>query len=194
MDVERATGHPESSAHGAPRGPNGRPRRPRTLPVLVSRLTRSAQASASPSENRTLDSFRRPADPGREIEVSSSVIRMPACFAASIRAMPHRVRVVVRRAVRLMVQVVELAHAGDAAGGHLAVGGQGQFEVGVGIEPPGDGVHLLAPGPERPTFPLGPPAQGAVERVAVTVREPRNRQAWQPFRRRRPRLPDSHAR
>ena len=55
---------------------------------------------------------------------------------------------------------------------HLAVGGAGQREVGVGVEPLGHGVHLLPPGPERPPLPLRPPPQRPVERVAVAVREP----------------------
>ena len=41
----------------------------------------------------------------------------------------------------------------------------------LGIEPLGDGVHLLAPGPERPPLPLRPPPQRPVERVAVGVGE-----------------------
>ena len=53
----------------------------------------------------------------------------------------------------------------------------GQVEVGVGVEPRRDGVHLLAPGPERPPPPLRPPPQRPVEGVAVAVREPRDRQA-----------------
>ena len=46
-----------------------------------------------------------------------------------------------------------------------------QPEVGVGVEPLRDGVHLLAPGPERPPLPLRPPPQRPVERVAVGVGE-----------------------
>ena len=61
----------------------------------------------------------------------------------------HRVRVVVRRPVRLVVQVVELADAGDPGRRHLAVGRPRQREVAVGVEPLRHGVHLLAPGPER---------------------------------------------
>ncbi len=47
----------------------------------------------------------------------------------------HRVGVVVGRAVGLVVQVVELADGGDPGGRHLAVGGAGEREVGVGVEP-----------------------------------------------------------
>ena len=61
----------------------------------------------------------------------------------------HRVRVGVRAPVRAVVQVVELAHRRDAGQRALGESGAGQGEVGVGVEPGGDGVHALAPGPER---------------------------------------------
>ena len=48
---------------------------------------------------------------------------------------PHRVRVGVGRPVRLVVHVVELAHAGDPGQHHLGVHGAGQGEVAVRVEP-----------------------------------------------------------
>ena len=83
----------------------------------------------------------------------------------------HRVRVGVGRPVRLVVQVVELAHAGDPGQRHLGVDGAGQGEVAVRVEPGGDLVHPLAPGPERAAVRLGGAAQGAVEGVRVRVGE-----------------------
>ena len=53
------------------------------------------------------------------------------------------------RAVRPVVQVVELAHRRDAGQRHLGEGRAREREVGVGVEPLGERVHLLAPGPER---------------------------------------------
>jgi len=69
------------------------------------------------------------------------------------------------------VEVVELPHARDAGREHLAVRRARQRVVGVGIEAPGDGVHLVAPGPERAPLALRASAEGAVERVAVAVGE-----------------------
>ena len=84
----------------------------------------------------------------------------------------HRVGVVVRRAVGLVVEVVELADSRDPGGDHLAERDGGQVEIAVGVQARCDVVHLLAPGPEGPPAPLRPPAQRAVEGVAVAVREP----------------------
>ncbi len=89
----------------------------------------------------------------------------------------HLVGLVVRRAVGLVVQVVELAHGGDAGREHLAVRRPGQGVVGVGVEPAGDLVHPVAPGPERPAPALRVAAERAVEGVAVAVRETGDRQA-----------------
>ena len=66
--------------------------------------------------------------------MSSSAIRIPASRAAATSGVAHRVGVVVRRAVGLVVQVVELPDRGDPGGGHLAVRRPGQREVGVGVE------------------------------------------------------------
>jgi hypothetical protein len=81
----------------------------------------------------------------------------------------HHVRVVVRRAVGLMVQVVELAHRSDAGESHLGVRGPGQAAQQVGVEHGREGVHLVAPRPERVTSRAS--AQGPVEDVTVAVGE-----------------------
>ena len=71
-----------------------------------------------------------------------------------------------------MVEVVELADRGDPGERHLAEGGAGEAEVALRVEPRGDLVHLLAPGPEAAAAALGVAAQGAVEGVRVGVGEP----------------------
>ena len=73
---------------------------------------------------------------------------MPASSAAARGRKRHRVRRRVRRAVGAVVDVVELAHGDVAGGDHLAVGEQRDRVDRVGVEPPGGGVHRLAPGPE----------------------------------------------
>ena len=83
----------------------------------------------------------------------------------------HLVGVGVGRAVRAVVDVVELAHARDPGRRHLAVRRSRQGEVGVRVEPRGDGVHLVAPGPEGAALALGAAAERAVEGVAVGVGE-----------------------
>ena len=70
--------------------------------------------------------------------------RIPASAAACDQRLAHGVRVVVRPPAGRVVQVVELAHAGDAGQRHLGVRRPRQREVAVGVEPRGDGVHPLA--------------------------------------------------
>ena len=82
----------------------------------------SAQRVASPSPKRSCGSLQRLAvHRGRQVEVSSSVIRMPASAAAATSACAHRVRVGVRRAARRVVQIVELADGRDPGQRHLGV-------------------------------------------------------------------------
>ena len=66
---------------------------------------------------------------------------MPASRGGLAQRLAHRVRVVVRAAARPVVQVVELADAGHPGEHHLGEDGPGQREVGVRVEPGGDGVH-----------------------------------------------------
>ena len=93
----------------------------------------------------------------------------------------HRVGVGVGPPARLVVQVVELAHAAHPGQRHLGVHGAGQPEVAVGVEPGRDLVHPLAPGPERAAVRLGDGAQGAVEGVRVRVGEPGQGEAGEVF-------------
>ncbi len=108
--------------------------------------------------------------------MSSSAIRSPASLRRPDQGQPHLVGLVVRRAIGLMVEVVKLTDRGDSGRHHLAIGGQGQRVVGVGIESFGNGVHLLAPGPERAPLPLRATAQSAMERMRVAVGEAREAQ------------------
>ncbi len=91
--------------------------------------------------------------------------------------MAHGVRVVVRRPIGAMVEVVELADRRDPGHRHLLVGGACQVVVRVGVEALRDAVHGVPPGPERPPLALRPAAQRAMEGMAVTVRQPGDRQA-----------------
>jgi hypothetical protein len=82
----------------------------------------------------------------------------------------HHVRVVVRGAAGLVVQVVELANDADAGQAHLGIRGTGQPMQQVGVEHGSDGVHLVPPRPERVA--ANASAQCPVEDVAVAVGEP----------------------
>ena len=84
----------------------------------------------------------------------------------------HRVRLLVRRAVGLVVDVVELADGAVAGGGHLGVDAAGHLAHRVRVERLGQPVHLLAPAPEvvvRPLAALADAPQVALERVRVHV-------------------------
>ena len=99
---------------------------------------------------------------------------MPDVVSGGEERAPHLVRVVVRRAVGLVVQVVELAHSADPAGQHLGVRGARELEVEVRGQPRGEVVHLLAPGPEAARALLRAAAQRPVEGVRVRVRHGRD--------------------
>ena len=79
----------------------------------------------------------------------------------------------------LAAATILIALAGDAGHRHLAVHRPGEAVVGVGCQPCGEVVHLLAPGPERAGAHLGAPAQGTVECMAVCVGQPGQRQPGQ---------------
>ena len=94
----------------------------------------------------------------------------------------HRVRVGVPAPARGVVHVVELADAGDAGEGQLGVHRAGERVVPVRVEAFGHRVHAVPPGPERAAAALGAPAQRAVERVRVCVREARQGEPGEPLR------------
>ena len=155
------------------RGPSGSRRRCRAPSVVGAEPTRARPTRpTSPSLNRRCTPCGGLAEPAREVAGVEQRDPDPGLRGRRDQRVRHRVRVGVRRPVGLVVQVVELPHAGDPGRDHLAVGRPGQREVGVRVEPLRHGVHLLAPGPERPPLALGPPPQRPVERVAVGVGEP----------------------
>ena len=137
--------------------------------------TRAAHASASPSENRRLDVVQRQVAGALESagEVAGVEQGQPDAGVGGglDQRLRHRVRVGVRPPPARVVQVVELADAGDPGQRHLGVGGPGQRQVAVRVEAGGDGVHPLAPGPERAAPVVGAPAQRPVEGVRVRVGE-----------------------
>ena len=103
--------------------------------------------------------------------MSSSVRPIPASSAASRQRQPHRVRVVVAAAARRVMQVVELADRGVTGAQHLQVGGKGQLPQPVRVQPAGEFVHPVAPGPERAAAVVGAAAQRPVEGVRMRVGE-----------------------
>ena len=190
--------HVQRQALGG-RGPRRRCRSARHRPHRVDRRTdahppASARSACDPALGPALDgAVAEPALPlvQRGVPVggqpAGEVARVqqgdpePGLRGRLAQRLAHRVRVVVRRAARPVVQVVELADAGDAGERHLGVRRPGQREVGVRVEPRGDGVHALAPGPERAAAAVRAAAQGAVEGVRVRVGEAGQHQPGQPF-------------
>ena len=75
-----------------------------------------------------------------------------------------------------MVDVVKLAHGGDAGGAHLAEALEGQGPELVRLQPADQAVHGLAPGPEVAGARgegLAAPAQSPLEGVRVGDHEAR---------------------
>jgi hypothetical protein len=58
------------------------------------------------------------------------------------------VGIFVRRSFRTVVDIVELGDARVSGGEHLPVATAADLAYGVGVQPPGQGVHPLSPGPE----------------------------------------------
>ena len=75
-------------------------------------------------------------------------------------------------------EIVELHDRGVAGSEHLRVRLPGNGGQAPGIEPPGEFVHVLAPGPERiapgPRAMFGPSGQRPLERMAVGVGQARD--------------------
>ena len=106
---------------------------------------------------------------------------MPASDAAVMRASPMTLAEAYGLPADLVVHVVELPDAGDAGERHLGVRRSGQGQQAVGIQPVRDGVHPVAPGPERAVRGLAAATQRAVEGVAVHVGEAGEHQTGQPL-------------
>jgi hypothetical protein len=96
-----------------------------------------------------------PSKPPTMYSTGSSVRRMPVSRAASISACDIAVGIVVGPAVGLVVQVVELAHAGVAGFQHLDVELRGDVAQRLGSDAAGEAVHQFAPGPELSCAPTG---------------------------------------
>ena len=92
----------------------------------------------------------------------------------------HRGRVVVWVAVGLVVQVVELADGGVAGFQHFRVELHRHGVQRIGIQPAGEAVHQLAPGPEavgRIGLVFGQAGHRALEGVRMGVRDAGQREA-----------------
>ncbi len=156
----------------------------RTASDCSSRETRVAHCSTFQSLNRRcrMSSSVWPAGRQAALEIAGVEQREPdpGLPGRLHQRVTHRVRIVVRRAVGAVVQVVELADTRHAGQGHLGVRRPGQRQIGVRIQLRRNGVHALAPGPEGPAVGVGAPAQGAVERVRVGVGEARQHQPGEP--------------
>ena len=126
--------------------------------------------------------------PDAAVEVTGVEQRDPDAGVAGRRQQggTHRVGIVVGLPPGLVVEVVELADRGHPGQRHLGEHGPGQSVIALRVEGGGDAVHLVAPRPERTlAATMGPPAQYAVEGVAVGVGEAGQRQPGQPGRARR---------
>ena len=107
-------------------------------------------------------------------------MRTPAAGSGIDQRRAHRVLIVIRKPIHVMVQVMELTDARDAGERHLTEHGRGELVVRLRRQPLGRRVHLLAPRPERADADLGGTPQHPVERMAVGVGEPRQREAGEP--------------
>ena len=95
-----------------------------------------------------LHAFERTPDTAGEVARVEQRDPQPGLPGSVDECVRHRVRVGVRHASGAVVEVVELTDRGDAGQRQLRVRRPRQPVVGVGVEPVGDCVHLLAPGPE----------------------------------------------
>src|SRR5215211_2901412 len=92
----------------------------------------------------------------------------------------HLVRIRIRHAARTVVEVVELADAGDPGKRHLAEGGASEREIEVWVQARREAVHRIAPGPEVPPTRLRSAAQRPLEGMGVGVGQPRDRDSVEP--------------
>ena len=101
----------------------------------------------------------------------------PGCVGGMGDAGGHFCRIAVASSLRVVVEVVELAHMGIAALEHLGIGHRGDgFDV-IRREPIEEAVHHLAPAPEivvaraRAAAMLSQPRHAALKGVAMDIGE-----------------------
>ena len=154
---------------------------------------RSAHRAASPSPNLQLHVPQRlrgavPAQARRQVAGVEQRDPQPGVRRGPQQDPPHLVGVGVRRAARAVVQVVELADAGDPGQRHLGVDGAGEGVVAAGVQRGGEPVHPRPPRPERALVGLHRAAESPVEGVRVGVGQAGQGQPGQQMRAGRARL------
>ena len=158
-----------------------------------SAVARAAQPSASPSPKRDCTPSSGCTDATGEVAGVQQRDADAGVAGRLDQRQPHRVRVVVRRAARCVVQVVELADAGDSRERHLGEDRPGQPAVGVRVEPrrrrrtsARRHVQKEPPGsPPDPARRLRAAAQRPVEGVRVRVGQAGEHQPAKPLTGRR---------
>ena len=123
---------------------------------------------------------RPPADASPEVAGVDQRDPDPRVGRGTDQRLAHRVGVVVRHAAGGVVEVVELPDRGHPGERHLGVRRPREPVVAVRIQALDEPVHLLTPRPEVVRRRLRPPAQRAMQRVRVRIREPGEREAAQP--------------
>jgi hypothetical protein len=159
-------------------------------PCVASDARTKRVGSFSPSRDRPIakSSLLVPDRPGLPpvIDTAAEITRVQQRDAkASVRCggengLAHCVGVGVERAIRLVVEVVELANAGHPGQHHLGERRSRQPMVRVGGQGASKSIHLVAPRPERTDSLMGTPPQRPVKRMAVGIREAGNRHPWKP--------------
>ena len=92
---------------------------------------------------------------------------------------PHGVRLGVPTAAGRVMQVVELPYRGVSGAEQFEIAGKGQVAQRIRVEPAGQLVHQLAPGPEGAATVVRPAAQRAMEDMGMGVGESRDDQTGQ---------------
>jgi len=93
--------------------------------------------------------------------------------------MTHGIGIRVRTAVLIVVQIVELPYDCVSGPRHLDEYRAGEGEVGIGIQPGRERIHLLPPSPEAAASGMRSAPEPAVEGMAVAVGQTGERYAVQ---------------
>ncbi len=128
-----------------------------------------------------LDTGRSVVTPGAEAAVEIQGVEERDADAGlgsgGEQRLTHGVRIAIRRAIQLVVEVVELADTGDPGQCHFGERGPGKAVIAVRFEPLRSAIHQITPRPEAAAVSLGARTQCPVEGVAVRVRETWNGEA-----------------